>query len=178
MKDNQLELFVHGGGKPKVIVAASGETLRDVLTRHGIIKEGQKDGFVFIGECEEALKEPDEVEDGADQQAPVDLGLTLELLDLKRHRHVHCHECRHVAVEVNFGGKTKRRKFSPAATVEVVTVWARRKFHLDAAAAADYVLQLCGTAEQPRSDKHLGELVKGSKCAICFDLVKEVTPQG
>ncbi|MFZ3327502.1 MAG: hypothetical protein WA231_17175 [Methylocella sp.] len=82
-------------------------------------------------------------------------------------------------VEVNFGGKTKRHKFSPATTIAVVTEWARKKFpNLDAAAAAEYVLQICGTTAQPRSDEHLGELVAAATCSICFDLVKEVTPQG
>ncbi|MGB8840128.1 MAG: hypothetical protein WCC64_03570, partial [Aliidongia sp.] len=95
------------------------------------------------------------------------------------HRHVHCHHCWHVVVEVNFGGKTKRHKFSPATTIAVVTEWARKKFpNLDAAAAAEYVLQICGTTAQPRSDEHLGELVAAATCSICFDLVKEVTPQG
>ena len=42
---------------------------------------------------------------------------------------------------------------------------------------AEYVLRLCGTNDQPRPDKHLGELV-GSTCSLCFDFVKEVTPQG
>jgi hypothetical protein len=179
MADEKWEIFVHPqGGKPKVIAAEMGETLRDVLIRSGIIKEGEKDVFVFVGECKEALKEHDDVEDGADEHAPVDVGLTLEILDLKRQRHVHCNLCRHVAVEVNFGGKTKRHKFSPATTIEVVTLWARKKFHMDVAAAAEYVLQLCNSSEQPRPDKHLGELVEAAKCAICFDLVKEVTPQG
>jgi hypothetical protein len=92
---------------------------------------------------------------------------------------VHRHHCRHVAVDVNFGGKTKRHKFSPATTVGVVTQWARKKFHnLDPAAAAEYVLQIVGTSTQPRSDEHLGELVGQTTCSICFDLVKEVTPQG
>lgn len=179
MTNETVELFVHlHGAKPKVIAAEAGETLRDVLTRSRIIREGEKDVLIFIGECDEALNEPDDVEDGADKHAPVDAGLTLEILKLREHRHVHCHRCRHITVEVNFGGKTKRRKFSPAATIEVVTMWARRKFHLDAAAAAEYVLQICGSSEQPRPDRHLGELVEGSTCAICFDLVKEVTPQG
>lgn len=92
---------------------------------------------------------------------------------------MHCHHCWHVVVEVNFGGKTKRHKFSPATTIAVVTEWARKKFpNLDAAAAAEYVLQICGTTAQPRSDEHLGELVAAATCSICFDLVKEVTPQG
>jgi hypothetical protein len=31
---------------------------------------------------------------------------------------------------------------------------------------------------QPRSDEHLGDLVQGESCSICFDLVKELTPKG
>ncbi len=30
-------------------------------------------------------------------------------IDAVRHRHVHVHRCRHVAVDVNFSGKTKRQ---------------------------------------------------------------------
>jgi hypothetical protein len=58
-----------------------------------------------------------------------------------------------------------------------VTGWARKALGLDDASAAEYVLRLCGTTDQPRPDKHLGELV-GSTCSLCFDFVKEVTPQG
>jgi hypothetical protein len=168
MAHEELELFVHSqGAKPRVIKAPTGDVLRDVLIR-----------FEIIGECEEALAEPDETEDGVDKHAPVDVTLTVEVLELKRHRHIHVHKCRHVAVEVNFNGKTKRRRFSPAATVGVVAHWARKKFHLDAAAAAEYVLQLCNSLDRPRPATHLGELTQPPKCAVCFDLVKEVTPQG
>jgi hypothetical protein len=179
MAHEELEIFVHRqGAKPKVITAAQDEVLRDVLIRNEVIKAGQEDILVFVGECEEALIELDEIEDGSDKHGPVDVSLTIEILELKRHRHVHLHKCRHVAVEVNFMGKTKRHRFSPATTIRVVTQWARKKFHLEAAAATEYVLQLCNSTDRPRPDKHLGELVEPSKCAICFDLVKEVTPQG
>jgi hypothetical protein len=61
----------------------------------------------------------------------------------------------------------------------VVTAWARKKLpDIDVAAAAEFVLQICGTQTQPRSTDHLGELVPAATCSICFDLVKEVTPQG
>ena len=80
-------------------------------------------------------------------------------------------------MDVNFGGQTEQWKFSPATTVGVVTRWARRKLRIDDAAAADYILRVCRTDEQPRSDKYLGELVSAT-CSLCFDLVKEVTPQG
>jgi hypothetical protein len=81
-------------------------------------------------------------------------------------------------VDVNFGAKTKRHMFSPAATVGVATEWARRKFHLDAAVAGEYVLRICGTVTEPRPQEHLGDVVQGVACALCFDLVKEVTPKG
>jgi len=179
MANQELELFVHSeGAKPKVVSAAPGEVLRDVLVRSGFIRPEQGEVSVFVGECDEALGEAEETEEGVDRHAPVDAGLTLEALELQRHRHIHCHRCRHIAVEVNFSGQTKRHKFSPAATVAVVTQWARKKFRLDPAAAAEYVLQICNTTDQPRSDVHLGELVQAPKCSICFDLVKEVTPQG
>ena len=70
MVNEELELFIHGqGAKPKVVVATPGEVLRDVLIRLEIIKQGQDDILVFVGECEEALNEPDETEDGKDEHA-------------------------------------------------------------------------------------------------------------
>lgn len=175
----ELELFLHGqGAKPRSMVATPAETLREALSRAGMSREGADEILVFVGECEEALVEPDDVEDGADIQAPVDVNLTVEVLEIERHRHVHCHNCRHVAVEITFNGDTTRRRFSPSATVGTVTQWARRKFRLDPAAAAEYVLQITGTTEQPRSDKHLGELVKAGTCSLNLEFVKEITHQG
>lgn len=178
MSADELKLFVHvEGAKSKVVSAGPGEELRDVLIRTGALKEGQDDVLIFIGECVEALDEPEEVDDGADEHKPVDAGLTLEVLELHRHRHVHCHRCRHVAVEVKFT-ETKRHRFSPATTIEVVTAWARKKFKIDPAVAAEYVLQICGTKTQPRPSEYLSELVHAPGCSLCFDLVKEITPAG
>ncbi|MGA2259869.1 MAG: hypothetical protein ABSH28_00370 [Acidobacteriota bacterium] len=178
MTNQELEIFVHGcGRKPQVLIATPGDTLRIALVRTGFLKEGQNDILVFAGECDEALSEPDEIEEGADMHTPVDIDLSLEVLGIKQHHHVHCSPCRNIAVEVNFTGKTKRRRFSPSATVGVVAQWARKKFHLDPPTAAEYILQFCNSTDQPRSDKHLGELVR-EQCSLCFDLVKEITPQG
>ncbi|MGD0021271.1 MAG: hypothetical protein ABSC54_03110 [Smithellaceae bacterium] len=179
MSKQELDLFIHRqGAKPIVLSAIPGDTLREILIRVDVFKDNEDELLVFVGECSEALKEPDDVEEGADTHEPVDVSLTVEALELGRHRHVHLHRCRHVKVEVNFGAKTKRRNFSPATTVGVVTQWARNKFHLDPASAAEYVLQVCNSTDQPRPDRHLGELVEAPKCSICFDLVREVTPQG
>ncbi len=179
MAGEAIELFIHSQGeKPRVAVAGPQEVLRDVLVRAEVITEGQEELLVFVGEWEEALNEPEEIEDGEDRHAAVDLSLTIEALELHRHRHVHVHKCKRVAVEVHFNGRTKRHRFSPATTIAVVTKWARNKFKLDPAAGAEYVLQICDSTKQPRPSEHLGELVEPPACAICFNLVKEITPQG
>jgi hypothetical protein len=176
MENVAIEHFHHRRGvKPSVVTAGPADTLREVLIRLGPLEEGI---FVFVGECDYALKEPADVEDGADEHEPVDIDLTLAVLEIVRHRHVHVHKCRHIGVEVNFNGKTKRHKFAPNTTVGVATDWARKKFHLDPALASEYILQLCNSTVQPRSDEHLGDIVRGEACSICFDLVKEMTPKG
>lgn len=177
MTKNAFDVFLHiEGEKPKVVAAQDDELLAAFLARAGVALGDGKDRLhVFIGESDDALT--DDSDDGDDSHEVADLKATLKKLNVRAMRHIHCHRCRRITVEVNFGGKSKRRKFSPAATIRVVTEWARRKLRLDPAAAAEYVLQMCGTTEQPRSDVHLGELPTPN-CALCFDLVKEITPQG
>lgn len=179
MAAKQLEIYLHGADtKPKVVEVASTDILMEVLVRAGATTPEATDILVFVGEWDDALQEPEDVEDGVDQHAPVDVTKSLDELGLERHRHVHVHRCRHIAVKVNFMDKTKHHHFSPATTVATATAWARKKFGIDQAAASEYVLQLCESTKQPRADEHLGELVTSGDCSLCFDLVKEVTPQG
>lgn len=171
------ELFLHcQDAKPLVVDASLEEKLLDVLVRAGVVDERQNDVHVFVGECDEALRKPDDTEDRGDDHGPVDLTLPIDKLD-PQHRHIHCYVCKYVDVDVNFGNRTEQRKFSPATTVGIATTWACRKFRLDGAAASDFVLRRCDTGEQPRPDKFLGELVQKS-CSLCFNLAKELTPQG
>lgn len=173
-----IELFIHiSGHKPEVVLAAAGETLRDVLGRIQAL-ESLEEYHVFVGECTESLTETVEIDDGVDEHAAVDIDLKLSVLDIERHRHVHAHKCHRIAVEVNFSNKTKKHKFAPNTTVGVVTDWARSKFPIDATLAGEYVLQVCKSTVQPRSTEHLGDIVPADTCSICFDLVKEVTPKG
>lgn len=175
MMTKDRELFVHcRGAKPQVVRASAGESLRRVFVRAGVVQEeGQDEFFAFVGESSETLLSGD---GNATDQDPVDPNLTVGDLDSQQ-RHVHCYCCRHVDVDVNFGAGTERSRFSPATTIEIVTQWAFRKFGLDDAAGADYVLRLSEVSTQPRSDKYLGELVQDTH-VLCFDLVAEVTPQG
>ena len=176
MSHEKTELFLHGAGeKPKKVSAGREEFLIDVLAKSGI---NAADVPVFVGEWTEALNEEADVENGNDTQEPVNATQTLEQLKIRNHEHIHCHKCHRIATGVNYGSQTKRHQFSPATTIEVVTKWAKKKLMLDDAAAADLVLQICGTTDRPRPNQHLGEIVETGSCEICFDLVPEVTPQG
>lgn len=178
MANEAVELFVHRhGDKPRIVVAEPHEIIREVLMR-AEIKTDDEDVAVFVGEWEEALDEPIGVENGEDAHTVADVTLTVEVLELHRHRHIHVHRCRRIATEVEYLGAIKRHRFSPATTVGVVTAWARKKFGLDPAAGADFVLQICGSSTKPRANEHLGELAHAPVCALCFKLVKEITPQG
>lgn len=179
MTENVFDVFLHRDGEdPCVARAKTGETLENFLARAGITAGGDDEVFVFVGECEEALRAPDDEEDGEDGHEPEPPDKTVDAVDLRHRRHIHCHRCRRVGVEVHFSGRTVRRKVSPATTVGVITEWARRRFRLDPESAAEYVLQICESDKQPRTDEHVGELVTAPECAVCFDLVKEMTPQG
>ena len=179
MSASKLELFLHRPGhRPTVVDAESTETLRALLERLDVKPEGADHPFVFVGECDDAIKASEGAENGAGAHVSADLDLTLDDLDLEKHRHIHCHRCPEVDTTILFSGKALNRKFSPATTVEVATRWCRMNLRLDRAAASEFVLQLSGTTDQPRPSQHLGELVQGRECTLSFELVKEITPQG
>lgn len=179
MDEPRMEVFLHRRGqKPEMVAGEETESLRGLLARNGV-NIGDED--VFVGECEDALRDFGEGEaedDLEDEHAAANIDCTLKELDLRGRRHIHVSACRRIAVTAEFGRKTKRRRFSPAATIAAVTEWAKRVLNLDRKAAEEYVLQLCNSTIQPRPDQHLGEIVDGDACAVCFDLVKEITPQG
>ncbi|MFW1308669.1 hypothetical protein ACEV7Y_23390, partial [Vibrio parahaemolyticus] len=92
---------------PTVAIGAGDDALRELLVRVEVIRQDADGLHVFVGECAEALEEPDEIDDGIDAHEPVDIDLTLAVLEIHRHRHVHVHYCRHIAVTVHFAGKSK-----------------------------------------------------------------------
>jgi hypothetical protein len=179
MKSKSIEIYLRGAGaQARVAQVQAEETVRDVLLRHRLLQSDEKAVHVFVGDCDEALREPTDVEEGSDEQAPVDLAALIGDLDLEHRRHLLAARCRRVAVSVHYGAGTKTRKFSPATTIETVTAWARKRFHLTDPAADELVLQVSGTNIRPRPDKRLGELPEVTDCGISFELVPEVTPQG
>jgi len=173
MNNDAIEFFLHGSGKPQALSAPEGETLKAVLTRLDALPRG--DEVVFIGECDDAVHKPD---DGEDSHIPADVEATLHALRVRELRHVSTRAVRRIEVGVHFNGKERKRKFSPATTVATVLAWAKKRFEIDPAAGADYVLALRPAGAHPRPEEHLGELLEPGSKSLEFDLVREITPQG
>jgi hypothetical protein len=173
MKVEQVEIFVYGNGKPQVVEAALTETLRDVLSRIDALPDA--DGFVFVGECIEAIDHP---EAGADMHEAVSIELSIEELELHKHKHVHVGATHRVEVVVRFNGDEKHRHFSPASTIATVTAWAKNRFGIAPGDGGDLVLQLLPHKTQPRPEVHLGELLKPGEHKLEFEMIREVTPVG
>jgi len=174
----EIEVFVHReGAVPKTVRVPAETPLAEVLAKASI--DHHPDLLVFVGESVEALEEALEIEEGEDTHEPVPVDHPLHH-HAGHHRslHLHCHRCRRIAVGVNYHAKTKHHRFSPATTIETVKVWARKKFHLHDPDDDRLVLKVCQTDDQPRSEVHLGELVKGGACTLCFDLVPDVKVEG
>jgi hypothetical protein len=172
MEVSTMEFFLHGAGRPKVIRADLAESLGEVLRREDALP--QEGHFVFVGEPEDAIHDPDAE---ADVHAPADTSLSLHALELTRHKHIHTRAPHRIEVTVRYNGE-HRRKFSPAATVATVTRWAKKRFHIDPVAGAEWVLALLPGKEQPRPSEHLGELLKPGSHSLEFELVREENPQG
>lgn len=109
---------------------------------------------------------------------PLGLELTIAEAGIRKHSRVHVHTCQHVEVTVLYNGQPQARQFSPAQTVEKVKQWADHAFHLSEMDAADHVLQVTGTTNQPAEDTHVGTLVHPPHCSISFDLVPKSRVQG
>lgn len=87
---------------------------------------------------------------------------------------VHVHRCRHVATSVAYNGKVVEHRFSPGTMVAHVKRWAaEREFGMSRDDAAEHVLQIVGTDDQPSGRTHLGTLTTCPKCSVAFDLVPE-----
>ncbi|MFD2274636.1 hypothetical protein ACFS07_35655 [Undibacterium arcticum] len=123
MKEESLEIFLY-------MTAAVLRSLLLAWTRRSrkcslawVFLPGA-DQFVFIGEAVEALDHPDA---DSDVHEAANIELTLEQLELRKHKHVHTLTIHRVEVTVYFNGHHKR-SFSPAATIATVTEWAKKTF--------------------------------------------------
>jgi hypothetical protein len=130
------------------------------------------DQFVFIGESVHALNDPNLK---ADPHDGVDIALTLEILELHKHKHVHTRAVHHIEVAIQFDNQTHERQFSPATTIATVMTWAKNRFQIDSGSRTDLALTLKPNNERPGAEVHLGELLKSGSHLLEFDL--KLAPQ-
>lgn len=174
MNTETIDIFIHRAGeKPQIAKIQPNDTLADALQRAGIALDEQMQLFVSHGDTEEA--DADTHEDALDAVPP---GTTAAEAGIRHHSHVHCHRCRRIEVSVNFQGQTQTRKFAPNARIARVRRWAQRVFRLTGPSAGDFTLQVCGSDRGTRPNQDLAEFVDPGTCSACFDLTKELTPQG
>ena len=83
-----------------------------------------------------------------------------------------------MTVKVTYSGRVVQQVFGPGRTVGAVKIWAAKEFGIPREDAAELVLQLTGTQDQPDVDVHIGTLAACPACAVAFDLVPNQRIQG
>jgi hypothetical protein len=84
---------------------------------------------------------------------------------------LHLHRCTHIDVTVRFAGRSVDRKFRPSTTIGRIRAWSAHQLGMTPEDAAEHVLQIDGSAEQPDVDQHVGTFAMCPVCSIVFDLV-------
>lgn len=113
-----------------------------------------------------------------DGDEPLEDTATLESQPSKHGVRLHVHRCRRVAVNVKYSDRTMEHAFAPGVTVGTVKSLAAKQFGITKEDAAELILQIAGTKEQPDVDVHIGTLATCPACAIALDLVPNSRIQG
>lgn len=104
--------------------------------------------------------------------------MLVEILRGKPHPKLHFHRHHELKVVVHFNGREVSRQAPPAITIHRLKQWADKEFGIDAAHAAEHVLQLSGTTERPAGSTHIGTLTHEHQHHLSFDLVPNERFQG
>lgn len=162
----------------KINVFLQGEEIKDVLR---LEFEPQHTAADVRRACASRLGIPvDEgmavfLEDGEER---VDESATVESLAGKHGVRLHLHRCHRIAVKVTYSARTVENAFGPGTSIGAVKRWAAGKFGISKDDAAELLLQIAGTHEQPDVDVHIGTLAACPACALAFDLVPNPRIQG
>ena len=113
-----------------------------------------------------------------DQDEPLADAATVASIAGKHGVRLHVHRCRRVAVKVTYSGRAVEHVFGPGRTVGAVKKWAAKELGIPKEDAAELILQIAGTQEQPDVDVHIGTLAACPACALAFDLVPNPRIQG
>ncbi len=167
MSDQMIELFVQGEEIDEVALI---RVPHDATVREVILKTK--------AECGIEAREEEIIVLIEDQDEEIVLDAKLMEVGIGHRHRVHFHRCRRVEVSVNFNAATKKRPFSPSATIAKIKSWADDEFGLKGVDATEHALQICGTNKRPDLDVHVGSLVQYPHCQICFDLVPKKRVEG
>lgn len=165
---SDIELFLQGEGirDVKLVRLPSNATVRDIADAAKSAGALGDDGGVIVT-----------IEDADEELVPE---VSLSTAGVRHRGRVHVHRCRRVVATVNYNGQAKALDFAPSATIERLhrRATGRQGFGLADADAAEHLLQLCGSAERPDVETHVGTLVTAPACTVCFDLVPKQRVEG
>ena len=166
---DQIEIFIQGEGIPKITLVKLGpkDTVADIVKvarEHGLNAPEDSGVCVFV--------------ENAD--VPLELGLKINEVGLAPRSRVHIHRCESVEVTVNYNQDQKKGIFPPSATVDWVKEWAvgKDQYEMSPVDAAEHVLKVCISGDQPDGEVHIGTLVKFPDGTLCFDLVPKQRVEG
>lgn len=162
---SKINVFVQGEGIKDVVRLRLEPTntaldVKRACASHGVHENGEAKVFV------------------EDSDEPVADSATVESLAGKHGVRLHVHRCQRVGVKVAYSGRTVESVFGPGRTVGSVKNWAAKELGISKEDAAELILQIAGTADQPDVDVHIGTLAACPACAIAFDLVPNPRIQG
>lgn len=170
-KGHEISFFVQGEGLSgiQIVKAESEAKLKDVITELAADVGGGFAAAVKSGQAVISLE---------DEGNDLPQAMSLKQAGVRDRSRVHVHRCHKVKVTVNFNGETKSDDLPPSTRVEKLKKWAVKEFDIDKVEATEHALQLCGTADRPDEDTHIGTLTPNGTCSVCFDLVPKVRVEG
>jgi hypothetical protein len=162
---SKINVFLQGEGIKDVVRLQLAPTstaldLKRACASHGVQANGET--AVFVEDSDEPLAD----------------SATVKSLAGKYGVRLHVHRCRRVGVKVTYSGRTVEDVFGPGRTVGSLKTRAAKELGIPKEDAAELILQIAGTHDQPDVDVHVGTLASCPACAIAFDLVPNPRIQG
>ena len=166
---SHIELFIQGEGIPKITLVKvhPKDTVAGIIKvarLHGLRTSEDAELFVFVENTDVSLE----------------LDVKIDEVGLVARSRVHIHRCKGVEVTVNYNQDQKKGFFPPSATVHWVKEWAvgKDQYEMSPVDAAEHVLKVCNSGDEPDGEVHIGTLVKFPDRTLCFDLVPKQRVEG
>ena len=162
-----IEILLQGECVPDIqlVEVSTRESVKEILELAASCRREEIEGefFVFPEDCTKPITVEANLPEGEDDK-PVP---------------IHVHRCLSIVATVTFNGTSKGKEFAPGTTIASVKKWATiQEFGMKSIDAAEHVLQIVSSVEQPAPDTHIGALVSCPDCSVYFDLVPHKRVEG